>query len=124
MYPTDKPTWTRHTSRTHSDRPGIVIGICLVFLVIALLVASLIFAPAKFQKGWETILVGIYLITWGCIFLAAYFCAYRSFFLRAILWFCERLPGLGGKKMARLWSACAFLVGASLILVGLGAWHL
>jgi|SRR5580658_524070 hypothetical protein len=105
---------------SHVNKPGILPGLCLIFLLIALLVASFRFAPAKFQRGAGTVLVGTYLVTWGFVLVAAYYRSYTNFFLRALLWACEHFPGTGTRKMALLWSACAFLLGGSIILSGLG----
>jgi hypothetical protein len=109
-----------HTLHERPDMPGVLLGVSLIFLLIALLVAALVFAPAKFQHGWGTVFGGIYLVAWGFMFLAAYYQSHTNFFLRALLWVCERFPGRGGKKMALLWSVCAFLVGGSIILSSLG----
>ncbi len=106
--------------QSRANKPGVLFGVSLIFLLIALLVAAVMFAPAKFQRGWGTVLVGVYLVTWGIMLFASYYQSHTNFFFRGLLWACERLPASGGKRMALLWSACAFLVGGSIIVSGLG----
>jgi hypothetical protein len=109
-----------HPTQTAANRPGVILGASLIFLLIALLVAAIRFAPGKFQHGWGTVLDGIYLVTWGFMFLGAYYQSQSNFFLRALLWACEHFPLGNSKRMALLWSGCAFLLGGGIILIGLG----
>jgi hypothetical protein len=103
-----------------ANRPGVILGVSLIFLLIALLVAAIRFAPAKFQHGWGAVVDGIYLVTWGFMFLGAYYHSQSNFFFRALLWACEYFPFGDSKRMALLWSGCAFLIGGGTILIGLG----
>jgi hypothetical protein len=109
-----------HDSAARSDERGRLAGLVLTLTLFALLVACLRFAPGKFHRGWRTILVGAYSVTWGFVLLAAYFSIEPNFFLRAVLWVSERVPGLGGKKLLRLWSAIFILGGGIVILIGIG----
>jgi hypothetical protein len=54
------------------------------------------------------------------MFLGACYQSQNNFFLRALLWACEHFPLGNGKRMALLWSGCAFLLGGWIILIGLG----
>jgi hypothetical protein len=72
-----------HPTEAAADRPGVLLGVSLIFLLIAILVAAIRFAPGKFQHGWGTVLDGIYLVTWGFMFLGAYYQSQSNFFLRA-----------------------------------------
>ncbi len=83
-----------HPLQSHPTKPGVLFGVSLIFLLIALLVAAVMFAPAKFQRGWGTVLVGSYLVTWGFMLLAAYYQSHTNFFLRGLLWACSAFQAL------------------------------
>jgi hypothetical protein len=72
-------------------RPPNERGYLLSFVLIAVLVA-LLFAveksgiePGSVKAGRGTVLLGLHIMAWGCMFLASYYFSHKSFFLRALV---------------------------------------
>jgi hypothetical protein len=67
------------------------------------------------------VLLGAYLVVWSFMFLAAYYFSRKSFFLRVLMWVCERLSRPGDKRMAFFYFALGLCSGLFAILRGLEA---
>jgi hypothetical protein len=105
-----------------TERPkerGILLGSTLIAFLCALLAGSLHFGvePGPIRPG---VLLGLYIMAWGAMFLAGYYFSHKTFFLRGLIWVCEHLSAPAGRKMAFFYSALAFCLGGAGLLAGLG----
>lgn len=94
---------------------GGVLGFALICLLAFVTVATLRAPPAT-----KDVVVGTYLITWGCMFIAAYFFSHKTFFLRGLLWFCTRMSCPSTPKMAFFYGFMTIGMGTVSILAGHG----
>jgi hypothetical protein len=108
-----------------TERPnerGILLGSLLVAFLGAPLVASLYFGvePGPIRPCAGSVLLGLYIMAWGVMFLASYYFSHKTFFLRGLIWVCEHLSAPAGRKMAFFYFALAFSLGVARLLAGLG----
>jgi hypothetical protein len=110
------------SSTERSNEPGILLGIVLITILCALLAGSLYFGveSGPGRPGAGSVLLGLYVMTWGIMFLASYYFSYKTFFLRGLIWVCEHLSAPAGRKMAFFYFALAFFLGGAGLLAGLG----
>ena len=103
------------------SEPGYVLSAILIASLVALLWAAqeVGIQSGPVQPGLGTVLLGLYVMAWGCMFLASYFFSHKSFFLRALLWVCERFSWPSSRKMAFFYFALAFGLGLMAVLKGL-----
>ena len=110
------------SSKTPPREPGYLLSAALIGSLVALLwsaeEAGLQAGPVK--PGLGTVLLGLYVMAWGFMFLASYYFSHRSFFLRALQWVCVYLSWPRSPKMAFFYFALAFGLGAMGVLSGLG----
>jgi|GEM_PF-2816850 len=108
-----------HTTPTHENETGLALGLSLIGVLLALLIAlafTVKFGPIQpWQPGFGSILLGIYNMAWGAMFLASYFFSHKSFFFRALIWFCEKSHP-SSRKMAFFYFAIATLLGGISVL--------
>jgi hypothetical protein len=109
------------------NEPGYALGIGLIGVLVALLVASFVVGeeaspmqPGPMQPGLGTTVLGVYLFAWGLMFLASYYFSHKTFFLRGLMWLCENLSRPPGRKMAFFYFALACGIGSMAIFTGLG----
>ncbi len=99
---------------------GLGLGLFLIGILVILLVTALLFGkkfgPSK--TNLYTILVGLYLIVWGFMYLASYFYEYKSFFFRALIWTCEHFSWPARREMALFYFVLAMVLGCLELLVG------
>jgi hypothetical protein len=108
-------------SRATPDEPGLILGISLIALLIALLAGAIALGGAAHtQRGIGSVLGGLYVITWGVMFLMSYFYSHKTFLFRALMWVCARGTSPRGRKMAFFYFALATLIGSMVVLSGLG----
>ncbi len=110
---TDAPQ-TPLSAPAQEERGG-VLGFALICLLALVTVAALR-APAASRD----VAVGVYLIVWGCMFLAAYFFHHKTFFLRGLIWFCTRMSCPSTPKMAFFYGFMTIGMGTVAVLSGLG----
>lgn len=103
------------------NEPGYLIGIALIGALIILLWNGFAFQKVgSGELGVGTIFFGIYLVSFGFMFLASYYYSYKSFFFRCLMWVCENLSRpTGNRKMAFFYFAGLFVVGIMFIVKGL-----
>lgn len=109
------------------NEPGIVLGVGLIVLLVGLLSASVIVGgmkPEPMRPGARSVVTGIYVMTWGAMFLASYYFDHKTFFLRALMWLCEAWSPWKGRRLALVYAAAALLVGGVGVLVGVGLFDL
>lgn len=104
----------RHDPTPPPER-GDALGYALIAVLAALTIGAL-------RAGGETksLLMGLLLIAWGCMFLAAYYFSHKTFFLRGLLWFCTHWSWPSSPKMAFFYFAVPVAMGIVSILMGLG----
>jgi len=101
--------------------PGIFFGVGRIAILCALLAGSLYFGiePRPNRPSAGSVLLGLYIICWGLMFLASYFFSHTTFFLRGLLWVCERFSVPAGRKMAFYYFVLALSVGPWVCRAGL-----
>ena len=109
------------TSATKNE-PGVGLGMLLIAVLAGLLLAALFtgFKPGPIRPGTSTVLLGLYLMAWGVMFLASYYLSHKTFFFRALIWVCEHWSSPKGRAMAFFYSGLALLMGSFVALTGLG----
>ena len=107
---------------TPKNETGFLLSLALVGLLVALLVAVLAVGvnSGPIQPGPRGILLGLYIMVWGCMFLASYYFSHKSFFLRGLVWICEHISYPASRKMAFFYFLLAFGVGTMALLAGMG----
>jgi hypothetical protein len=108
--------------RRRTNTPGYLLGGLLIAWLLALMIATLYAGGpmSRMQRGSGAILLGVYLQSWGIMFLAAYFWAHTPFFLRGLMWVCERFSSPAGRGMAFFYFALCFGLGSLAVARGLG----
>ncbi len=109
------------TSKIRSE-PGYALGFGLIIFLALLLAGALYMGAATgpLHAGVGTTLLGLYTMAWGCMFLASYYFAPKTFFLRGLLWVCEHWSHPAGRGMAFFYFALSICVGGAAFLAGLG----
>lgn len=102
--------------------PGYALSLILIAVLLGLLYAveASDLEPGPVKPGAGTVLLGVYVLAWGCMFLASYYFSHKSFFLRGLAWVCEHLSYPRSRKMAFFYFALASLLGGAAILTGVG----
>jgi hypothetical protein len=72
------------------------------------------------QQGTSSVLTGLYILSWGALWIASYYFPGRSYLLKGLMWCCENGGSLRGAWTALLWGALALTLGILGILAGLG----
>jgi hypothetical protein len=102
--------------------PGYLLSAALIGILVALLwsaeEAGLQSGPVRPGRG--TVLLGLYVMAWGFMFLASYYFSHKSIFLRALVWVCEHFSWPRSRKMAFFYFALASGLGSMAVLSGLG----
>jgi hypothetical protein len=107
--------------RATPDEPGMILGLSLIALLVALLAGTIALGGAGHtQRGIGSVLGGLYLVTWGVMFLLSYFYSYKTFLFRALMWVCTRGSSPRGRRMAFFYFGLATLIGSMVMLSGLG----
>jgi hypothetical protein len=109
-------------AQSRTDEPGLALGVLLIAVLAGLMIATFVagFETGPLRAGTSTVLLGVYLMAWGAMFLASYWLSHRTFFLRALIWVCEHASWPGGRRMAFFFAALTLLAGAYVTLVGSG----
>ncbi len=106
-----------------ANERGLALGLGMIGIIVGL--SGLVFMMDVYatppQKGLGTALMGMYLMSWGFMFLASYYYSHKCFFFRGLIWICEHFSRPEGRWMAFFYFAIAFFVGGMIFLVGLGA---
>ncbi len=104
------------------NETGILLSIfCFGALVILLVSALLIGIPSGADRvGLGSVLLGLYLMAWGCMYLVSYYFSHKAIFFRALIWQCEHASVPANRKMALFYFLLAFVLGAATLLGGLG----
>ena len=105
-----------------TNETGMALGLVLIAGLVALLLAALLSGEpgGRFGEDRRTILLGLYLIAWGGMFLASYRFAHKTFFFRALMRVCEQWSFPKGRGMALFYGALAILLGGTALLTGVG----
>lgn len=108
-------------SSLQKNEPGVGLSICLISILLALFLGTIATGlttdPSRYWLG--NVVVGLYLIAWGCMFLAAYYYSHKTFFLRALIWICEHFSRPAHRKMAFFCFALFAGMGFVLLVQGL-----
>ena len=104
------------------NEPGYGLGIGLIVVLVVLLIAAISTRTehGTIESGLESVLLGIYIASWGFMFLASYFFSHKTFFFRALIWICEKFSYPSGRKMAFFYFLLAVFLGGFATLDGLG----
>jgi len=110
----------RSSSRENERGLGLGIGLIAILLALFLAVMATDFKAGPAKPGPNTVFLGLYLIAWGCMFLAAYYYSHKSFFLRGLIWVCEHFSHPAHRKMAFFYFALSAGLGSIAVIQGLG----
>jgi len=104
------------------SQKGTLLGVSLIGLLVFLLTTSLLLSgqtePA--QPGAARVFLGLYIFSWGAMFLASYHYSHKTFFLRALMWLCENYSVPQGRSMAFFYAFLCMILGLWGIAKGLG----
>ena len=104
------------------NEPGYLLSAVLIGVLVAMLgaaqAAGAESGPVK--PGAGTVLLGLYGIAWGCMFLASYYYSHKAVFFRGLIWVCEKFSFPASRKMAFFYFALATGLGTMAVLKGLG----
>ncbi len=105
-----------------TEEKGIVVGVVLISILLAQLglINYLCFELGPIKPSLSNIVLGIYLQTWGLMFLAAYYLSYKTFFLRWLIWICENISYPRSRKMVFFYFVLAFTLGVFTTLQAIG----
>ena len=75
--------------------------------------------PGPIRPGAGSVLLGLYVLAWGFMFLASYFFSHKTFFFRGLIWVCEHLSFPASRKMAFFYFVLTLFIGGLTVLKGL-----
>lgn len=103
------------------NESGYLLGTILIAVLVVLLVAVLQAGvePGPIRPGTGSVLLGLYVLAWGFMFLASYFYSHKTFFFRALIWVCEHFSFPPSRKMAFFYFALTLFIGGLAVLKGL-----
>ena len=106
---------------TPKSEPGHLLSWSLIGVLVLLMWATFAagLKSGSLGPGLGTVLLGLYLLTWGLCFFASYYYSHKSFFLRALMWYSEH-TGRGSRRMSFVYFALCAGGGSVVILIGLG----
>jgi len=107
---------------TPKNEPGHLLSWSLIGVLVLLLWATFAagLKSGPLGPGLGTVLLGLYVLTWGLCFLASYYYSHKSFFLRALMWYSEHVPGRASRRMSFVYFALCAGGGSVVMLIGLG----
>lgn len=96
--------------------------VTVVCLQIALFVLILVTKKdmSKLEMGTSSILLSVYVIVWGILFLLSYYQHEKSYVLRFLFWLCKISIGSKNGKIAFFYFWVAILASVIGFLYGLG----
>ena len=107
---------------TPPDEKGVFLsGLCL-WILIGLLGAVIFYGMQSdpMSAGRSTVLLGVYIMVLGLMYLASYYFSQKAVFFRVLIWHCEHASVPAGIKMAFFYFLLAFVIGFATLLSGLG----
>ena len=106
---------------TPKNEPGYLIGIIAIGFLCVLLFSAYEAGveSGPIQPGLGSVLLGIYVMSWGVMFLLSYFFSHKSFFFQMLIWLCENFSFPASRKMAFFYFTLAFVLGGMAVLQGL-----
>jgi len=106
----------------HTRERGLALGVILILIAAGLLTAAMVFGlqSGPPQKGFGTILGGLYFQYLGLLFLLSYFFPTRTFLFRGMMWVCEHFSRQPGRWNALVYFGLGTVFGGVVILYGIG----
>lgn len=103
------------------NEKGTALGIILISILVVLGILPFFygFETGPMKQGKSTVVLGVYLQTWGLMFLFSYFFSHKTFFLRWLIWLCENFSSPKGRYMAFFYFVLAFGMGSLALIKGL-----
>ncbi|MBS0160741.1 MAG: hypothetical protein JSS26_19345 [Nitrospira sp.] len=93
------------------NQPGRWLGGAILFVLVAPQVYALTRQAIDHSYRAGQLLIGLYFLFVGFIFLFSYYIPERSFVFRGFLWFCERASAPGSRKMAFFYFGLCMFIG-------------
>jgi hypothetical protein len=101
-------------------QPGYAMGAALVAFIVTPQVLAIAGVVDLQRCGAGDIMMGLYLIGIGTMFLASYYWSHKTFVFRGLIWICEHFSHPPGRKMAFFYFALCLLLGVLGLLAGFG----
>ena len=103
-------------------QPDWLLDLLFVLVLGSLAAGSLAagFELGPVKRGPTAVFLGLYIQSWGALFLLSYFFPGRSYLLKGLMWACEHGRGVQGRWTAILWGIFAIVLGTVPLLQGLG----
>jgi hypothetical protein len=103
------------------NESGYLLGTVLIAALVVLLAAVLQVGieSGPIRPGIGSVLLGLYVLAWGLMFLVSYFYSHKTFFFRGLIWVCEHLSFPASRKMAFFYFALTLFIGGLSVLKGL-----
>ncbi len=112
----------KRSNHTPPNETGVFLsGLCL-WILIGLLGLVIFYGIQSdpMSAGRGTVLMGLYIMVLGFMYLASYYFSHKALFLRVLMWHCEHASVPAGRKMAFFYFLLAFVIGLATLLSGLG----
>ena len=112
----------KRSELTPPNETGVFLSALCLWILIGLLGAVLFYGiqSGPMTAGRGTVLLGLYIIIWGFMYLASYYFSHKAIFFRVLIWHCEHASVPAGRKMAFFYFLLAFIIGFAALLSGLG----
>lgn len=111
-----------HTNERNDQQRGAMLGAVLIAILAVLLLAAWslgLSSQRSLENGAGTVVMGVFLIALGTMFLSSYFKSASSFFLRWLLQLSMSFPFFRSPRMAIFLAGLCMLVGVLTIAKGL-----
>ena len=110
------------SNKLSEDETGLFLGSLLIALLAGLLLASMLFGfkTGPLHAGTSTILLGVYIMTFGSMYLFSFKYSHKTFLFRVLIWTCENWSYPKERRMALFYGALGLLIGGVTMLTGFG----
>jgi hypothetical protein len=96
-----------------TNEPGIALGLFVISVLVVFGVLPFFYGieTGPIKKGPASILLAVYIQSWGLVFWISYYFSHKSFFFRGVIWVCEELSWPKSRFMALLYGIMGLGMG-------------
>ncbi len=112
----------KRSKPTPPNETGVFLSNLCLWILIGLLGAAIFYGiqSGPTSDGRSTVLLGLYIMVLGFMYLASYYFSHKAIVFRVLIWHCEHASVPAGRKMAFFYFLLAFVIGFATLLSGLG----